>query len=355
MSNAIQAMKAKLVSGSEWNGRFWLAWYGHTKAMTFMIAMALTACLILAIPTEAHADPFGITDSIGNAIANTPVGQLFTAINEAPKNLLEDSGGHLQNIKLGQLTNSFSNLISGSTDSQGRTALDIAKAVNDTMVTTAAYAVLVIVYLVQLVRLANKFESNGVMPQVKEVIFLLLGFVIMKYIIDNSFDFATDIYDWSAALVEKLPGIDSNPYQNVVSTDGVDMSQWTLQGNQQEWISHLLVAGIVWLSTLGAEAVAYVVLYARSMQLYIYSMVAPIPLCFLGVEETRQWGMGFLKSFLALCIAGLIIGLVLILWPYFQASATMSDDYGLNLLASSLLLIYALFKSGSWARDVLGG
>ena len=42
---------------------------------------------------------------------------------------------------------------------------------------------------------------------------------------------------------------------------------------------------------------------------------APIPLAFLGMDATRQIGLGYLKSFGAVCIAGVIIFVLLISFP----------------------------------------
>lgn len=42
---------------------------------------------------------------------------------------------------------------------------------------------------------------------------------------------------------------------------------------------------------------------------------APIPLAFLGMDATRQIGLGYLKSFGAVCIAGVIILVLLISFP----------------------------------------
>ena len=66
---------------------------------------------------------------------------------------------------------------------------------------------------------------------------------------------------------------------------------------------------------LAAYVIALVVCWARALQLYIMAAFAPIPLAFLGMDATRQIGVGYLKSFGAVCIAGVIILVLLISFP----------------------------------------
>ena len=119
--------------------------------------------------------------------------------------------------------------------------------------------------------------------------------------------------------------------------------------------------------TTGLEAL--VVCWARAIQLYIMAAFSPIPLAFLGFDQTRQIGLGYLKSFGAVCIAGLIILILLISFPVIlggivavnPGTGTPIDaianglTYALQYLAMCVLLILSRVKSGAWARDIMGG
>ena len=100
-----------------------------------------------------------------------------------------------------------------------------------------------------------------------------------------------------------------------------------------------------------------------------YLVRRDIPLSLLGLEDTRQAGVAYLRSFASVCLAGLIITVTLIAFPVVlgglnaaSAGAGAAVDtvvgglsYALQYLAMCVLLILSLTKSGSWARDVLGG
>ncbi|WP_206214468.1 type IV secretion system protein, partial [Adlercreutzia sp. ZJ141] len=131
----------------------------------------------------------------------------------------------------------------------------------------------------------------------------------------------------------------------------------------------LVVAVISWLVVLIAYIVALVVCWARAIQLYVMAAFSPIPLAFLGFDQTRQIGIGYLKSFGAVCIAGLIILVLLISFPIILGGLVSTNPgtgtpidgiangltYALQYLAMCILLILSLVKSGSWAREIVSG
>ena len=136
----------------------------------------------------------------------------------------------------------------------------------------------------------------------------------------------------------------------------------------------LVVSFLSLLIGIVAYIVALVVAFARAWQIYVYAAFSAIPVALLGFDETRQMGLNFLKNFVAACLAGAIMVFLLTAYPYIISGtlsptgdditimtlvdATLGGDTLLNLLmflAISVVLIMGLLKSGSWARDILGG
>ena len=115
---------------------------------------------------------------------------------------------------------------------------------------------------------------------------------------------------------------------------------------------------------------------------------SPIPLAFLGFEETRQSGISFIRNFCAAGLAGAIIMFILTAYPYISSAMLTSitgvggGDAGSNIImglasiinftggssvgslsgilgiitwaSTSVLLILGLAKSGAWAKEILG-
>lgn len=95
---------------------------------------------------------------------------------------------------------------------------------------------------------------------------------------------------------------------------------------------------------------------------------SPIPLALLSEDETRQMGVGYLRNFASVCLVGVVILVLLVIFPIVlgglnaaSAGVPVLDSvvgglsYALQYLAMCILLILALVKSGGWARDVMGG
>ena len=70
-----------------------------------------------------------------------------------------------------------------------------------------------------------------------------------------------------------------------------------------------------WLVVIVAYVVALVVSWARAIQIYIMAAFSPIPLALTSLDETRQMGVGYLKNFTAVCLAGVIILVLLVSFP----------------------------------------
>ena len=208
-------------------------------------------------------------------------------------------------------------------------------------------------------------DGNASFPGVKEVVFLLVFFAVFLFLIQNSFDLMASIYEVCGLAIDRVEalfgagGALDLPEASVVTTDD----------DIPSLIAMLVVSLISWVVVLAAYVVALVVCWARALQLYIMAAFAPIPLAFLGMDATRQIGLGYLKSFGAVCIAGVIILVLLISFPLVLGGLTGANPgtgtpadavangltYALQYLAMCVLLILALVKSGSWARDIVSG
>ena len=131
----------------------------------------------------------------------------------------------------------------------------------------------------------------------------------------------------------------------------------------------MVVALVSWVVVIAAYVVALVVSWARALQIYVMAAAAPIPLSVMALEEGRQVGVGYLRNFAAVCLAGLIILVVLVSFPIVLGGLNAASagtgtpvdsvvgglSYALQYLAMCVLLILALVKSGAWARDIVGG
>lgn len=242
---------------------------------------------------------------------------------------------------------------------------DIARGVWQVAIVPIGCGVLGLVFMLKLIEISQRMDGNQSMPGVKEVVFLLVFFAVFLFLIQHSFDLMAAIYEVVGLAIDRVEGL----FGTGGALDMTTVSIVTTDDDLSALLALLVVAVISWLVVLIAYIVALVVCWARAIQLYIMAAFSPIPLAFLGFDQTRQIGIGYLKSFGAVCLAGLIILVLLISFPVIlggivsvnPGTGTPIDaianglTYALQYLAMCILLVLSLVKSGSWARDIVSG
>ena len=242
---------------------------------------------------------------------------------------------------------------------------DIAHSVWEVAILPIGCGVLSFVFTVQLIKISQRMDGNAAMPGVKEVVFLLVFFAVFLFLIQHSFDLMQAIYEVIGIAIDRVTGL----FGSGGTIDLNQVSIITTDDDLPAQLAMVIVALISWVVVLIAYIVALVVCWARAIQLYLMAAFAPIPFSLMALDDTRQVGIGYLKSFTAVCLAGLIILVLLVAFPIVLGSlnavnpgtATPLDSivggmtYALQYLAMCILLILSLVKSGSWARDIVGG
>ena len=226
--------------------------------------------------------------------------------------------------------------------------------------------------LMQLIKISQRIDATSTLPAVKDIVFLVVTYCILSYFIDNALDLVSAIYDLFNGLVgnvsDKLQS--KNWYEPGIELTKDDATDATFGG-----CFLLLLFGLFsWAVGLVFYAVAMVVALGRSIQLYVYAAFSPIPVSLLGFEETKQIGIGYLKNFAAAALAGVVMALILYLYPHLVTALAVSgglgrnellavatgaetfDSFGVIIKTVAVLIttMLGLVKSGSWAKEILG-
>lgn len=244
------------------------------------------------------------------------------------------------------------------------TMYDVVRAVWQNAILPIGCGVLSFVFTVQLVKVSQRMDGNASMPGVKEVVFLLVFFAVFLFLVQNSFEIMQGIYGIAKIAISRTAGLFGTGGELDLST----VSIATTDDDVAALLAMLVIALISWVVVIVAYVVALVVSWARALQIYIMAAFAPIPISLLALDETRQMGVGYLKNFAAVCLAGVIILVLLVSFPIVLGGLNAATvgvpvvdsvvgglSYALQYLAMCILLIISLVKSGSWARDVMGG
>ena len=324
----------------------------HNRA--FMYAFAITLAVLAALLVPAQPAWASIADDINSWLCGV-LRDWCNWIFGAQTDVMRSLGAE------GVLSAPFATMLTTAGDVS---MYDIARGVWQVAIVPIGCAVRGLVFTLKLIEISQRMDGNQAMPGVKEVVFLLVFFAVFLFLIQHSFDLMAAIYEVVGLAIDRVEALFGTggaldmATVSVVTTD--DLSAL---------LALLVVAVISWLVVLIAYIVALVVCWARAIQLYIMAAFSPIPLAFLGFDQTRQIGIGYLKSFGAVCIAGLIILVLLISFPAIlggivavnPGTGTPIDaianglTYALQYLAMCILLVLSLVKSGSWARDIVSG
>lgn len=313
------------------------------------LIMAMAACAVIAVaiclaPETAWANPLG--DFIIDKISDKPDTDLQGSILASATNMING-------ISVTGLTETFKHLLG---DSYGT-----VKSIFGKVSKGFGYSVLVVVYLVQLVKIATHMEGNAQLPGLKETLTLLVFFVIFKHLIDCSLDYIEYIYNEFNLLtiwIGNQGSLTTNQAGQVALTGNLvtEAQMRALLNEDDGTIVQVLEAAVVWVSAFVLQFAAYFSVLARSLQAYVLAIFAPIPIAFLGLDDTRSWGIGYLKNFVAICLAGCLIMVIIVITPHVLSAAI---GIGLSSIiplgASCFVCVFAMFKAGGWSRDILGG
>ena len=323
------------------------------RAFAISAATAFALCALLLVPAQpAYADIAGDVNDWLCGLLRDCCNWMF----KAQTGVLGSIGAN------GILSADFAHMLTSSSD---LTMHDVARGVWQAAILPIGCGVLGLVFTLKLIEISQRMDGSASMPGVKEVVFLLVFFAVFLFLIQNSFDLMTSLYEVVGLAIRRAADL----FGTGSAMDLAKVSIVTTDDDVAALVAMLVVSLISWLVVLVAYIVSLVVCWARAIQLYVLAMLAPIPLSLMALDETRQVGVGYIKNFVSVCLAGLVILVLLIAFPLVlgglvavnPGTGTPIDGitngltYALQYLAMCVLLILALVKSGSWARDIVSG
>ena len=312
--------------------------------------LALALCLLL--PRPAYADIAGDINSWLCGLLRDLCNWIFSAQVDVLSGIGYD----------GVLSSAFDSMLGTAGEV---TMYDVARGVWEAAILPIGCGVLSLSFTVQLIHVSQRMEGDARAPGVREVVFLLVFFAVFLFLVRNSFDLMGSVYEVVRLAIRRV----TNLFGAGGSLDLSEVSIVTTEDDVASLLAMVVVALVSWVVVIAAYVVALVVSWARALQIYVMAAAAPIPLSVMALEEGRQVGVGYLRNFAAVCLAGLIILVVLVSFPIVLGGLNAASagtgtpvdsvvgglSYALQYLAMCVLLILALVKSGSWARDIVGG
>lgn len=322
----------------------------------YIVPLTLLSTFVLTLLFPVNAYAIDLFPDVGSIVSDLIINNIFKPICEFFLSAYVEFISHI--TVGGILTASFDNIFGNAT------LYNVVNNVHDSVVVPLAHSILALVMLVQVVKISQRIDATSTMPAVKEIVFLAVFFVIFTWLINQSADICIAVYDTINQLTIAV-GTPNETTIDISLGDTSNVSIGTITGL-------LCFTAVGFVIGLVAWIVCFVMTYFRGLQLYIYTTFSPIPFAFMGFEETRSFGVNFCKNFVSVCLAGTIMAFALIAFPAL-ATGIVGDSVVLSiagdsvlpgidallvfiqLIAIELVLIFIMVKSGSIARDILGG
>lgn len=301
------------------------------------------------MPWQFMYDFFGDTIDNLNNMYNTAI-NMFSAINPFDLSGALVGGQFSSADQLKNLMNNISGIVSG-----------------------VALQLCVLFFLIEF------FKKSMDLQWVKwENVFLfLLKLIFAKILIENSMaimEWVYTIFNNLAIRVNTALGVTGNGFlpARPKSADPMRSDCWNYFLSAEEVTFYRDDGGLWGLSRVlkvielmpsiflaqGVMLVTGAVVFARVFEVMVYTMVAPIPLASFSSEEHRQIGIGFIKSYAAVCLQALMIIVM------FAAFAALSNELthlegsyasgSWGILLRVILLGMGVFKSGTWSKKLCG-
>ncbi len=335
----------------------------EAKAAALMgaaLAAALGISMIFA-PEEALAlAPFVIAFAAAALLVGAPVA--IDAVASGPEEAIRSAiNATISSTQTFVASSVNSSLLTSSFDSIFPAVRDTLYQVHQTVVIPVANIVLAVFLLVALGKLLSSLGRSEAGVDAWQLAMVFIGYALAKTVIDASWELMVMAFELARQFITAITssGFSSESFQasgvpENVKNWGVLLFMW-------------IVSMLVWLVAVAVCTLSQIAMVVRSIQIYLYTCLAPIPLSTFASESSRSMATGFLKRYLALLLSGAVMALLFVMMSLTIGSIGMtattpdsmegvvkwSCEYIFSLV-TFLAFGFGIAKSGSWARDLVG-
>lgn len=252
--------------------------------------------------------------------------------------------------------------LTGSLQNFMPTLYQYTVSVMENVVLPVAYVVLALFFVLELYRASVRVENmgGGAVNLGAEVVFkVMFRMVLCKLAVDSVTLILNAIYNATTHITQGVAGIMGG---GSMSGGGIDTEALRPAIDALGFwagLVCLILCFIVFLISMVAVALAYIIIVTRFIEIFVYFAIAPVPIATFPSDEMSQIGKNFLKSFAAVCVQGTLIFIVLSFFPILFNNAFLNNQGAGNVMLAllgvmgySFVLIIAVFSTGRWAKSI---
>lgn len=275
----------------------------------------------------------------------------------------------LHDVLVGGIMNNLSGMFSSVNDEVASIASDVAMSpanfspgvfalvrnVSESVIVPIAGLILTFIACYELIQLI--IEKNNLAHFETWIFFkwVFKTFVAVT-IISNTFNIVLAVFDVTQHVITNAGGIIQG--STAVSEAQILALQSTVEAMDVPsliglWLQSLLLQ----ITLMAISKVIFVIIYARMIEIYLMTSMAPIPFSTFANREIGHMGQNYFKSLFALGFQGFLIIICVAIYAVLVQSISFSSDvisaiWG--VMGYTILLCFTLFKTGSLAKSILG-
>jgi hypothetical protein len=180
---------------------------------------------------------------------------------------------------------------------------------------------------------------------------------VAVYILTHTFDIVMGIFEVAQSVIGQSASVVSGSL-DVASPVALADLRVMLEG--MEWYELIGVwaeVNLVAICLVAMSICIFIIIFGRMIEIYLTVSVAPIPLATLANREWGQMGTGYLKALFALAFQGFLIMVCVAIYAVLVQNIPAADNvHGAiwGTVGYTVLLCFALFKTGSLAKSIFG-
>ena len=285
------------------------------------------------------------------------MGALFDKIAEWLKEILVDAAmGNLTDLfqSVNDQVQSVAGQVGTSPANFSPSIFAMIRNISESVILPIAGVILTFIACYELIQLVT--DHNNLAQLDTWIIFKwIFKTFVAVLVVANTFNIVMGVFDVAQHVINQSGGIISG--STAITLSDLDAVRESLEDmGVGALIGLFLETFILKLMMMILSALVFVIIYARMIEIYLMTSLAPIPLATLGNREQAQIGQNYLRSLFALGFQAFLILICVGIYATLIKNYSLSDHLIADvwgIVGYTILLCFTLFKTGSLAKSIL--
>ena len=285
------------------------------------------------------------------------MGALFDKIAEWLKEILVDASmGNLTDLfqSVNDQVQSVAGQVGTSPANFSPSIFAMIRNISESVILPIAGVILTFIACYELIQLVT--DHNNLAQLDTWIIFKwVFKTFVAVLIVANTFTIVMGIFDVAQHVINQSGGLISGS-TSISAADAKEIKKTLEDMEVGALLGMFLETFILKLLLRILTALVFVIIYARMIEIYLMTSLAPIPLATMGNREQSQIGQNYLRSLFALGLQGFLILICVGIYAVLIQNYAVSDHLISGvwaLVGYTILLCFTLFKTGSLAKSIL--